>query len=89
MLGLDLLKKAEEKRAAEAKAAKAAQSGSGFTVVSESGEENSAVTAKILARAEAKKAKNFAEADRIRDELKAEGIELTDIPNGARWRSFS
>ena len=89
VLGLDLLKKAEEKRAAEAKAAKAAQSGSGFTVVSESGEENSAVTAKILARAEAKKAKNFAEADRIRDELKAEGIELTDIPNGARWRYFS
>ena len=34
----------------------------------------------------AKKAKNFAEADRIRDELKAQGIEITDIPNGAKWK---
>ena len=40
----------------------------------------------IRARAEAKKAKNFAEADRIRDELKAQGVELTDIPNGAKWK---
>ena len=35
---------------------------------------------------DAKKAKNFAEADRIRDELKAQGIEVTDIPNGAKWK---
>ena len=40
----------------------------------------------IRARADAKKAKNFAEADRIRDELKAQGIEVTDIPNGAKWK---
>ena len=32
------------------------------------------------------KAKNFAEADRIRDELKAAGIEVTDIPNGAKYK---
>ena len=43
-------------------------------------------TALLKARAEAKKAKNFAEADRIRDELKAQGIELADIPNGAKWK---
>ena len=35
---------------------------------------------------DAKKAKNFAEADRIRDELKAAGIEVTDIPHGAKWK---
>ena len=35
---------------------------------------------------EAKKAKNFAEADRIRDELKAQGIEITDVPGGAKWK---
>ena len=29
---------------------------------------------------------NYAEADRIRDELKAEGVELTDIPHGAKWK---
>ena len=40
----------------------------------------------IRARADAKKAKNFAEADRIRDELKARGIEVTDVPNGAKWK---
>ena len=31
-------------------------------------------------------AKNFAEADRIRDELKAQGIEITDLPGGASWK---
>ena len=40
----------------------------------------------IRQRADAKKAKNFAEADRIRDELKAQGIEVTDVPNGAKWK---
>lgn len=43
----------------------------------------------IQTRLEAKKAKNFAEADRIRDELKANGIVLIDKPGGTDWhRSF-
>ena len=83
VLGLDLLQTAAEKRAVDEKAK--ASTGE-FNVVSESGEEDADVTAKIMARAEAKMSKNFAEADRIRDELKAVGIELTDIPNGAKWR---
>ena len=45
-----------------------------------------AVDAQVLARYEAKKTKNFAEADRIRDELKAQGIEITDLPGGASWK---
>ena len=49
-------------------------------------EGDSAIDALVLARAEAKKAKNFAEADRIRDELKAQGIEVTDTKDGASWR---
>ena len=44
------------------------------------------IKALVQARVEAKKAKNFAEADRIRDELKAQGIEITDIPGGTRWK---
>ena len=57
-----------------------------FAVVSENGEANAEVEALIRARADAKKAKNFAEADRIRDELKAQGIEITDVPGGAKWK---
>ena len=44
------------------------------------------IDALVAARTEAKKAKNFAEADRIRDELKTKGVEVTDIPNGAKWK---
>ena len=82
VLSLDLLKKADEARK---KAASAKGSGGEYNIVSESGEQDAAVEAKIRARYEAKKAKNFAEADRIRDELKAQAIELTDIPGGAKW----
>ncbi len=83
VLSLDLLDKAAAKREADKKAVAAAGQ---FTVISETGEADSEIEAKILARNEAKKSKNFAEADRIRDELKAAGIELTDIPHGAKWR---
>jgi cysteinyl-tRNA synthetase len=44
------------------------------------------IDAKVSARVTAKKAKNFAEADRIRDELKAAGIILEDGPGGTTWR---
>ena len=40
----------------------------------------------IQARLEAKKAKNFAEADRIRKELADNGIILEDTPQGTTWR---
>jgi cysteinyl-tRNA synthetase len=40
----------------------------------------------IEARLQARKAKNFAESDRIRDELLAMGIILEDTAGGMRWR---
>ena len=46
------------------------------------------IDALVAARTEAKKAKNWAEADRIRDELKARGIEIIDTPQGAKWRKI-
>lgn len=44
------------------------------------------IDALVAARTDAKKAKNFAEADRIRDQLKAMGVEIIDTPQGAKWR---
>jgi cysteinyl-tRNA synthetase len=41
---------------------------------------------RIAARAAAKKEKNWAEADRVRDELKARGIEIIDTPQGTKWK---
>jgi len=57
----------------------------------ESGEANkiidsNAIDIKILARIAAKKAKNFAEADRIRKELAEFGVVLEDTPQGTTWR---
>ena len=43
----------------------------------------------IEARQEARKAKDFAESDRVRDELAADGIALLDTPQGTVWRPVS
>jgi cysteinyl-tRNA synthetase len=47
--------------------------------------DDATIQAKIDARAAAKAAKNFAEADRIRQELLEQGIVLKDSPTGTTW----
>jgi len=46
------------------------------------------IDAAVAARVAARKAKDFAEADRIRKELAAEGIEIMDGSGGSTWRRF-
>ena len=83
VLSLSLLSKAAALREKEATQTKTASAANGFTI---QGEGDPAIDALVLQRAEAKKEKNFAEADRIRDDLKARGIEITDVPGGAVWK---
>ncbi len=52
----------------------------------EAGLDEAAIDQMIVDRAAAKKGKNFAEADRLRDELKTAGIVLDDSPQGTTWR---
>ena len=83
VLSLSLLEKAAKVREEQAKAKTAQAAGGEYTVT---GEGDPAIDALVMQRYEAKKAKNFAEADRIRDELKAQGIEIIDTKGGASWK---
>ncbi len=71
VLSLDLI--AEAKKFNEKKSAP-----------SESGEDKE-IDDLVAKRTQARKDKNWAEADRIRDELNARGITVVDTPNGVTW----
>ena len=49
-------------------------------------EDAARIDALVQARIDARKNKNWAEADRIRDELAAEGVEIMDNADGSTWR---
>jgi cysteinyl-tRNA synthetase len=50
------------------------------------GEDDARVQALVDERTAAKKARDFARSDAIRDQLAAEGITIDDTPQGPRWR---
>lgn len=73
VMSLNLLENAEKIREAAKKAADAE-------------ERDPVIDGLIADRTAAKKDKNFAEADRIRDTLKAMGVEIVDTPQGTKWK---
>ena len=85
VLGLNLLQGAEKVR----KSAKTAQSGTGEYRITAPADADPAlaeeVNALLLRRYEARKAKDWAESDRIRDELSGRGIVLKDAKDGVNW----
>jgi cysteinyl-tRNA synthetase len=52
----------------------------------EKGIDGARVEQLIAQRTEARKSRDFASADRIRDELKAMGVEIMDTPAGTTWK---
>jgi cysteinyl-tRNA synthetase len=57
-----------------------------WTPAGSSGPTDAEIEAAIAARQAARKAKDFKESDRIRDELKAKGVILEDGPKGTTWK---
>lgn len=51
-----------------------------------SGDDDARIQALVDERSAAKKSRDFARADAIRDQLAAEGILLEDTPQGVRWK---
>ena len=83
VLSLGLIEAADAIRRAEAE--KAAAAAAAEAAAHADDPEAAEIDALVAARAEAKKQKNFAEADRIRGELTARGITLIDTAQGTKW----
>lgn len=57
-----------------------------FAAQRDSDDDADAIDRLVAQRAQAKQARDFATADRIRDELKAQGIEVRDSAEGSTWK---
>jgi len=91
VLSLNLLGEAAKVREANKKAAEAAKNAPAAALVITCGTEGisddvkAQVEALINDRADAKKAKDFAKADSIRDQLTAMGVTIVDVKGGVNW----
>lgn len=54
-------------------------------IANNTGQDDQEIEALVQARDEARKAKDWAKSDQIRDELKAMGVIIQDTPQGTRW----
>jgi cysteinyl-tRNA synthetase len=79
VLSLDVIKGGFEALAATAPADSAADSHAGDPEAAE-------IDALVAERTAAKKAKDFAKADEIRNLLSARGVIIIDTPNGPTWK---
>ena len=61
----------------------------GIWFAAEKAGDEAQIEALVAKRQEARAAKDWAAADRVRDELKAKGVILEDTPQGVRWRRES
>ena len=80
VLSLNLLAAAEKAKLAKAVAEEPKQADHGL-----SDEEVAEIESLIAQRTEARKAKNWTEADRIRDALAAKGVVVKDTKDGIQW----
>jgi cysteinyl-tRNA synthetase len=91
VLCLNMLEEAAKVREANKKAAEAAKNAPAAALVitctteGVDAETAAKVEALINDRADAKKAKDFAKADAIRDELTAMGVTIVDVKGGVNW----
>ena len=85
VLGLNLLEEAAKLR----QSAQTAAAGTQEYTITAPADADEALTQEVnsllMERYEARKAKNWAESDRIRDELKSRGITVKDSKNGVNW----
>ena len=86
VLSLDVIKNAFDVLEEQAKLSGAAGSGAGEADAHAGDPEAAEIDALVAERTAAKKAKDFARADEIRNQLTARGVIIIDTPNGPTWK---